>query len=387
MNNSELENTAPIKVLLVDDDEEDYLIIKNVFSRIPDSPFVLSWSPSYDEAKRHIEHRNFDLYLIDYRLGAYSGLDLLRFAEPEKRLEPFILLTGVGDRDVEKKSMQLAAADYLVKGAFGPELLSRTLLYSLGRKRIEQQRLEHLMELSRTKDEFISLASHQLRTPATAVKQFIGMLLQGFIGDMPEKQREILQKAYDSNERQLRIVSDLLKVAQVDAGKVNLKFSPTDVIELVKDVMKDLEVIYKERQQTLLFNTSMKKLIVNIDQERIHMVLENIIDNASKYSEKNTSVTISIKEDAKTFTINIKDQGVGIEPEHHGQLFEKFSRIHNPLSTQVGGTGLGLYWAHKIVYLHDGSIEVESKAGKGTQFSVRLPKSHEPAMLNSTAEE
>lgn len=384
--NNELDTTAPIKVLLVDDDEEDFFIIQQIFSHIPDSPFIVTWCSEYEEAQQLIKAKKFDVYLIDYRLGALSGLDLLRFAEPSKRQEPFILLTGVGDRKVEKQALQLAAADYLVKGSFGPELLSRTLFYSLGRKQIEQQRMEHLLELNRTKDEFISLASHQLRTPATAVKQFIGMVLQGFVGEASEEQKAILQKAYDSNERQLRIVSDLLKVAQVDAGKVTLRVAPTDAVDLVKDVIKDLEVIYKERQQTLVFEKPAHAQPITLDKERIHMVLENIIDNASKYSEPNTTVTVSIKDEAEAIAIRIQDQGVGISPEHFNRLFEKFSRIHNPLSTQVGGTGLGLYWAHKVVSLHGGSIQVDSEPGKGTRFTVYLPKSMEPAMLNSATE-
>jgi two-component system cell cycle sensor histidine kinase/response regulator CckA len=156
-------NSDQISVLLVDDDEDDFLIIKSVFSRIPDSPFILEWCSSYKKAKKFIKSHDFDIYMIDYHLGEFNGLDLLKYAEPQKRPEPFILLTGTGDREVERQSMKLAAADYLVKGTFGPELLSRTLYYSLGRKQIEEQRLESLIELNRTKDEFISLASHQLR--------------------------------------------------------------------------------------------------------------------------------------------------------------------------------------------------------------------------------
>ncbi len=373
-----------IKVLLVDDDEDDYLIISRVFNAIPDSPFQLSWTAEYDEAKELISGRQHDIYLVDYRLGAHTGLELLEYAQPYKRSEPFILLTGVGDREIEKKSMKLAAADYLVKGSFNAELLARTLYYSLERKQFEEQRLKYLIELNRAKDEFISLASHQLRTPATGVKQYLGMVLEGFVGDLTDTQRSVLEKANESNERQLRIVSDLLKVAQVDAGKVRLRKTDVDVITLINDVIKEQRETFKKRRQTVEFRPAPGDLMLHFDRDTIRMVIENLLDNASKYSGEDKKVVVKLAEHAHEAQIAIIDNGVGIKPEDQDRLFEKFSRIENPLSTQVGGTGLGLYWAKKIIDLHQGSLTLESAAGKGTKFTIHLPKIRSTSMLEST---
>lgn len=366
---------ANIRVLLVDDDEDDYLIIKNVFMRIVDSPFELTWCSSYEEAKEYIASHSHDVYLLDYRLGKHTGLELLEFAQAHKRSEPFILLTGVGDKKIENRSMKLAAADYLVKGSFNAELLSRTLRYALERKQVEEQRVQHLIELNRTKDEFISLASHQLRTPATGVKQYVGMLLEGFMGELSDAQRTTLVKAQESNERQLRIVADLLKVAQVDAGKVHLRKEPVDINHLVSDIIKEQHVNFENRNQTVQFTPTDSSLMLELDQSTIRMVLENIIDNASKYSPENSPIQVSINEDASDVCVRVIDKGVGIKQKDHDKLFEKFSRIDNPLSTQVGGTGLGLYWAKKIIDLHMGRIEFESRPQVGTTFKVCLPKS------------
>lgn len=370
-----------VRVLLIDDDEDDYILIRHVFSRIPDLPFILEWCSSYSKAKKLINQRKHDIYLIDYNLGKFNGLDLLKFAEPEKRAEPFIMLTGMGDRETEHKSLKLAAADYLVKGTFGPELLSRTLLYSLGRKQVEQQRVAHLLELNQTKDEFISVASHQLRTPATGVKQYIGMLLEGYVGELTEAQLGILSKAYESNERQLRIVSDLLKVAQVDAGKVVLRKSETNVIVLIHDVIKEQSKTYENRRQTVNFVEPKTPIVTSIDKDRIRMVIENILDNASKYSDQGTAVGVAVTETSEEIVIAIQDKGVGIAQADIDKLFGKFSRIYNPLSTQVGGTGLGLYWAQKIVLLHGGKITVKSRENYGTTFTIHLPKHSEMDML------
>ncbi len=369
-----------IRVLLVDDDEDDYLILKRTFGQIPNQPFVLTWTSRFDEAKELVKSKDFDIYLIDYRLGEHTGLELLEIAMPSKRSEPFLLLTGAGDTTIEHKSIQLAAADYLVKGELDANSLSRALYYALGRKQIESQRLQHYIELNKTKDEFISLASHQLRTPATGVKQYLGMVLQEMAGQVPEAQRTLLEKAYESNERQLTIVSDLLKVAQVDAGKVHIRRRPTDLVPLLKDVAKEQAETYATRQQKLVVEATDEPLVADVDQAKVRMVFENLIDNASKYSEANTTVTVRLSKDRTWAKVEIADQGVGIDALETSKLFEKFSRIHNHLSTKVGGTGLGLYWANNIIDLHGGMIKVTSVVGEGSTFSVYVPASSDAAI-------
>ena len=130
-------NLKNIRVLVVEDDEDDWLITKKIFSQIKNSPFQIEWAPTYDNALEQIDADTHDVYLLDYRLGAHTGTDLLAHAHPERRRQPFILMTGVADSDLEWKSLKLAAADYLVKGSFDAVLLSRTLYYALQRKYIE----------------------------------------------------------------------------------------------------------------------------------------------------------------------------------------------------------------------------------------------------------
>lgn len=238
-----------------------------------------------------------------------------------------------------------------------------------------EQRVQHLVELNRSKDEFISIASHQLRTPATGVKQYVGMLLEGFVGDLEPKQRRLLEKAYENNERQLKIVTDLLRVAQVDAGKVVLRKSKVHLNAFIDDILRDHHGVYSSRHQTIRYKPLHPDITLQIDEASIRMVLENLIDNASKYSEEHKHVEVLARDNADgTVTIQVRDEGVGIDPEGHARLFEKFSRINNVLSTKVGGTGLGLYWAKKIVDLHGGKISHRSHGTGGTTFSIKLPK-------------
>jgi PAS domain S-box-containing protein len=232
---------------------------------------------------------------------------------------------------------------------------------------------EELTQLNKSKDEFISLASHQLRTPATAIKQLLGLALEGFAGDLPEDIRPILQRSYESNERQINIVNSLLKVAQIDAGKVILRKEQTDANQLIQDIADEYGDTITERKQTLVLDLASSPAMISADKQYLRMALENIIDNASKYTYENGTVTVKIAINNRKCVISVEDTGVGIGPEDIATLFEKFKRVSNDLSQKVAGSGLGLYWAQRVIELHNGDITVKSELHKGTVFHITLP--------------
>jgi len=366
--------SRPTHILLVDDDEDDYLIIRNLLAKIPDSPFKIDWISSPDEARKVIAEATHDIYLVDYRLGAENGLELLSTFDLVHRPEPFIILTGAGDERAERRAMKMGVADYLVKGSLDTELLSRVLRYSLQRKLFEAQRVHQLIEINRSKDEFIALASHQLRTPATAVKQYVGMILEGYAGDLTPEQNKFLQSAYESNERQIQVVNDILRVAKLDLKKITLKRAETDISKLMESILNDMASLMENRDQILKYDVPKEPVSAFIDTEYIRMAIGNIVDNASKYTPPGKTITAIVTAvPAGRILVSIHDEGVGIAKEDTDKLFKKFSRIHNPLSVKVGGTGLGLYWSKEVVHLHGGSIDVESELGIGTTFKVFLP--------------
>jgi signal transduction histidine kinase len=230
-----------------------------------------------------------------------------------------------------------------------------------------------LMALNQAKDEFIGLASHQLRTPATSVKQYTGMLLDDYAGKLTKAQRDMLLIAYESNERQLQVVDSILRVAQVDTGNIVLKKEKVDLSLLVKEILSGQTPILAGKRQTVDFRPPRNHVVASVDKEKIRMVLENILDNASKYSPPGKKLEVKLQKTKSNLTISVKDDGVGIVQRDRRKLFKKFSRIDNPLSAAVGGTGLGLYWAKKIVDLHRGSIIVTSKPNRGSTFTISLP--------------
>lgn len=368
-----IDTLGHVRVLLIEDDDDDMLIIKKLFSKINGDSFSLDWVQTYEDAAKEIDKKAHDLYLVDYRLGQQSGLDLLKEINLTERQEPFIILTGANSKSIEMQAMQMGVADYLVKGKFDVELLARVLRYSLQRKRIEAQRIKELVDMNKSKDEFISLASHQLRTPATAVKQYIGMVLQGFVGEVPEEQEAYLQSAYNSNERQLKIVNAILGIARLDLNKIRLNIVHADVISMIKEVIEDLRPEADTRAQRIEFTPHSKTYVIDMDLTYLSMAINNIVDNAIKYSPEQTTVSINVATDKDKCVIEISDEGVGIAPEDHGKLFKKFSRINNPFSISANGTGVGLYWSSEVIKMHHGTIKLDSELHKGTTFRICLP--------------
>jgi signal transduction histidine kinase len=234
-------------------------------------------------------------------------------------------------------------------------------------------RQEAEITLERQKNEAFSLVSHQLKTPVTAVKQLLALLLEGYVGKVSTSQREILVKAYGDNQRLLRIVEDLLNVGQIDSGSLILNKSEVDVVALIKEILREEIPQLERHKQKIKFKHATTKLQASIDSDRLSMVLENIIDNASKYSANGKVIEITLIKMSRSFKISVQDQGVGINQHDLGRLFRKFSRLDNPLSKEVGGTGLGLYWAKKIIDQHGGSIKVKSKPEQGSTFIISLP--------------
>lgn len=228
------------------------------------------------------------------------------------------------------------------------------------------------IELENAKDEFISIASHQLRTPATVVKQYLGMLIDGYVGELDESQMTIVRTAYEHNEHQLDTISDLLKVAQADSNRTKLVRKNTDLVKLLKSVAESQASHYKAKKMELAFEAEVAQAMFSIDPLHIRMVLENLLDNARKYSPERTTVSLSLVVTKDYAMIEVRDEGYGIAGRDLPKLFQKFSRLNNP-KANANGTGLGLYWAKKLVDMHNGTLNVASKLNKGTTFTITIP--------------
>jgi two-component system CheB/CheR fusion protein len=302
--------------------------------------------------------------LLENILPAHRVLSNYAVRHNFPKLGPRTILLNA--RQVDSKQLILLAMEDVTdqwKLKLDSEEITRSLI---------SQR-DKLQGLNDAKDEFISLASHQLRTPATAVKQYIGMLQMGYAGQLTNGQLEMLGVAYKNNERQLEIIEDLLRVAKVDAGSVYLDKAFCDVTIQIEKSIEGQVVLFNSRGQTIIFHKPKATMMALIDPKLFLMVIDNVLDNAGKYSQAGKSVTIEIHQDATHTIITIKDGGVGIRQADLQKLFKKFSRIDSSFSTSVKGTGLGLYWAKKVLDLHNGTITAVSKINEGSTFAISVP--------------
>ena len=235
------------------------------------------------------------------------------------------------------------------------------------------QDLTREQQLDLAKDEFVSLASHQLRTPATGMKSILSMLAGGDFGPLTQLQQKYLDKAISTNDRQIQIIEGLLNVALVDAGKLELDLDFSDLSELLKECIQEQQEILTTRDQQLESDID-PQITLPIDVHKARMIIDNLLSNASKYSRPGGRIRVSLHTSPGFAELTVSDDGVGIPACDMPKLFNKFQRLDNELSATVGGTGLGLFLTKSLIELHGGSINVHSRENAGSTFVVRLPQ-------------
>src|SRR6056297_311767 len=227
--------------------------------------------------------------------------------------------------------------------------------------------------INRLKTEFVSIAAHQLRTPLSAIKWAIKMILEGDTGPINQDQREILTKGFESNERMIKLVNDMLNVSRIEEGRLQYNFAKTNFKEVYETVVGNVKSKIKEKNIKVNIKKPDKMPSVYMDKEKIRLVIQNLLENAVKYTPVNGTVTLEIQKQKKNLRIKAKDNGVGIPEKDQKKLFSKFFRAENVKKMQTDGTGLGLFIANNIIKKHGGEIHFKSEEGKGTEFYFYLP--------------
>ena len=231
-----------------------------------------------------------------------------------------------------------------------------------------------LKKLDAAKSEFISIASHQLRTPLTVIKGYISMMLEGNFGTLTKPEEESLDKVFQSNERLIQLVENLLNISRIESGRLQFDFKEVDLNAMVESVVEELSGNAKKKNLILQYKKPEKPLPkIKMDEEKIRQVVMNLIDNAIKYT-KQGSVTVKLEQADKKVKFCVADSGMGIRSGDMVNLFKKFSRGTGTSLIHTEGTGLGLYVAHMMIESHKGKIWAESDGeGKGSKFCFELP--------------
>lgn len=223
-------------------------------------------------------------------------------------------------------------------------------------------------------ENFITMVSHQLRSPLVAIMQYFELILGGMVGDVPEKQKEIVQKSKARLESLLDLITDWLDVARLDNGQIVDNLKPVSAKKILMKVIEDLQPLSQEEKISLKFSSCITNDFVQGDPYSLEQVFSNIITNAIRYNKPKGNVTVRIRENADYIAVEVRDTGIGIANDHLPFLFDQFFRVKRGEGQKIKGTGLGLSIAKKIVDAHEGSIQVSSELNKGSTFTVLLPK-------------
>lgn len=274
----------------------------------------------------------------------------------------------------------LATVLFLLFCIFG-YLLIKTTHEQIQKKEELERAYNELKELDETKTMFLSIASHQLRTPLSAMKGYLSMVLSGDYGVKIEGQiKEFLEKVYQSNERLINLVNDLLDITRLQMGKLQLNSQPVQIEEIVQSVVDEFSEQARQKNLSLVFKKPSAPLPkINVDPQKIRQVILNLIDNAIKYTKKG-GITVKVQHNSSTnsengtILITVKDTGIGLTTKDINNLFQLFERSDSAVKTHAVGVGIGLYAAKEIVKAHKGKIWAESSGrDKGSTFYVELP--------------
>ena len=237
--------------------------------------------------------------------------------------------------------------------------------------------------IDKLKSDFISIAAHQLRTPLSAIKWTLHMILEGDAGPINEEQKDLLSKGFESNERMINLVNDLLNVSRIEEGRFGYKFEEGNLQEVINAVVENMEKFIAKKHLKFMLKKAEGLPAVVFDKSKMTLVIQNLVENAIKYTPENGTVSIVIgKMNRSALVVRVQDTGVGIPKQDMGKLFSKFFRASNVMRMETDGTGLGLFIVKNIVEEHGGRVIVKSEEGRGTEFAFTLPLKPKKAAIS-----
>jgi len=314
-----------------------------------------------------------DLVLIDLKMPGISGFEVL---DKVKEYDPnivSIVITGYATVESAVEAMKKGAYDFLPK-PFTPDQLRIIIKRGLERRRLIQETESLRREKKLMEENFITMVSHQLRSPLSTIAQYFEVILGGMAGKVEPKQEEMLSKARDRLENLMELINDWLDLAQMNKGQIVDNLRPLSLKKVLEDIVEFIQPSAQKENVNLELIPYSGHDRIQGNEEKLKQVFSNLVTNAILYNKPNGSIKISVKEKEDFVAVNVEDTGIGIPEEHLPFIFDQFYRVKKSEGKKTKGTGLGLSIAMKIVEVHGGTIEVTSELGKGSTFTVFLPK-------------
>jgi len=360
-------------------------LLREMFGKeCPDS-FDLTHFLRLSEAEAHLAKGGVDIVLLDMGLPDGHGLDTVRRARRVAPNVPMIVLTGLDDEVLAAEAMKEGAQDYLIKGQIENRALPRALRHA-----IERHRMQTETDLIRTqqlqfKDQFLSHVSHELRSPLSAIRQFVTILLDGLAGELQPEQHEYMEIVLRNVKQLQAMINDLLEVTRVQAGKLMIEPQRTSVSEAIAYAIDTLQKTATAKG--IVLSSDMERLLPSVctDPTRLRQILIILVDNAIKFTPANGKVKIQARifdKDPGLLVLEVSDTGCGISPDMTERIFERLFQTSDPSLEGRKGLGLGLYICKELVTRQGGQIWAKSTLGQGSVFSVTLPIFSLPSLIS-----
>jgi len=326
-----------------------------------------------DTGLQKIRELKPDLVLVDLKMPGMSGMELL---EKVADIDPNIVcvvITGYATIESAVEAMKRKAYDFLPK-PFTPDELRIITKRGLEKRRLALESARLQQEKETMRKNFITLVSHQLRSPLGSVKQYLGVIKEGFVGEVASKQKELMEKAVTRVDDLLQLIDDWLDMSRIEAGDITERFKPVALAHVLSEILELLKPSAEAKKVALELNSPSGLPVVEGDREGLKQAFANLISNGINYSREGGMVIVSVVEDIDDLVVEISDTGIGISKDNLHFIFDEFFRVKSKETRGVSGSGLGLPIVKKIIEAHNGSIKVTSEPGKGSTFSVILPK-------------
>jgi two-component system sensor histidine kinase/response regulator len=358
------------KVLVIDDEESMRDSCTQILTK---DGFHADTAENGSVGLEKIKESKPDLVLIDLKMPGINGMHVLeKVKNINSNIIP-IVITGYATVESAVEAMKKGAYDFLPK-PFTPEELRIIIRRGLERKKLihEAERLRREKKL--LEENFITMVSHQLRSPLGAILQYFEVILAGMVGEVDPKPKEMLEKAKDRLEGLLTLINDWLDVARINDGQIVDNLKPMKLRLILEKLVEFMQPSAKKNNITLELSSYSGNDLIKADEETLEQAFTNLLSNAINYNKPNGSVKISLEEKDNYIAVDIQDTGIGIAKEHLPFIFDQFYRVKRSEGQKMKSSGLGLSIAKKVVDAHGGSIQVSSKLGKGSTFTVLLPE-------------